>query len=99
MAASYTFDWSGRSDGYHAQGVPVAVSNKLNTMTIVVTPVNEHIMRLKIPHFLGVISLVSPDMNILVIFMSPHAPTEANHLYVKEEFYSMLESGVDQCLR
>ena len=44
--------------GYHAQGVPVAVSNKLNTMTIVVTPVNEHIMRLKIPHFLGVISLV-----------------------------------------
>ena len=27
MAGGYTYDWSGRSDGYHAQGVAVAVSN------------------------------------------------------------------------
>ena len=29
MAGGYTYYWSGRSDGYHAQGVAVAVSNKL----------------------------------------------------------------------
>ena len=32
MAAGYTHDWSGRSDGYHAQGVAVAVSNNLTPM-------------------------------------------------------------------
>ena len=36
---------SGRSDGEHAQGVAVAVSNKLTPMIIEVTPVNERIMR------------------------------------------------------
>ena len=46
------------SDGYHAQGVAVAVSSKRNPMIIEVTPVNERIMR-RIRHSLGVISLVS----------------------------------------
>ena len=59
MVGGYTHDWSGRSDGYHAQGVAVAVSNKLTPMIIEVTPVNERIMRLRIHHSLGVISLVS----------------------------------------
>ena len=27
MVGGYTDSWSGRSDGYHAQGVAVAVSN------------------------------------------------------------------------
>ena len=27
MVGGYTYDWSGHSDGYHAQGVAVAVSN------------------------------------------------------------------------
>ena len=45
MAGGYTYDWAGRSDGYHAQGVAVAVSNKLTPMIIEVTPVNERIMR------------------------------------------------------
>ncbi len=27
MAGGYTYYWSGRSDGYHSQGVAVAVSN------------------------------------------------------------------------
>ena len=31
MVGGYTYYWSGRSDGYHAQGV-VAVSNKLTPM-------------------------------------------------------------------
>ena len=45
MAGGYTYCWSGHSDGYHAQGVAVAVSNKLTPMIIEVTPVNERIMR------------------------------------------------------
>ena len=47
------------SDGYHSQGVAVAVSNKLTPMIIEVTPVNERIMRRRICHSLGDISLVS----------------------------------------
>ena len=45
MANAYSYSWSGHSDGYHAQGVAVAVFNKLTPMVIEVTPVNEHIMR------------------------------------------------------
>ena len=41
------------------QGVAVAVSNKLTTMIIEVTPVNKHIMIERIRHSLGVVSLVS----------------------------------------
>ena len=59
MAGDYTYYWSGRSDGYHTQGVAVAVSNKLTPMTIEVTPVKERIMRLRIRLALGVVSLVS----------------------------------------
>ena len=81
-----TYDWSGGSDGYHAQGVVVAVSIKLTPMIIEVTLVNERIMRLRIRHSLGVISLVSV-----------YAPTEASDLTVKDAFYATLESVVDQC--
>ena len=45
ITGSDTYYWSDRSDGYHAQGVAVAVSNKLTPMIIEVTPVNERIMR------------------------------------------------------
>ena len=45
MVSGYTYYWSHCSDGSHAQGVAVAVSNKLSPMIIEVTPVNEHIMR------------------------------------------------------
>ena len=38
MADGYTYYWSGHSDGYHAQGVAVVVSNKLIPMVIEVTP-------------------------------------------------------------
>ena len=44
MVGGYTSYWSGRSDGYHAQGIPVAVSNKLTPMIIEVTLVNERIL-------------------------------------------------------
>ena len=84
----YTDCWSGCSDGYHAQGVAVAVSNKLTPMIIEVTPVNSHILRQRIRHSLGVISLVSV-----------YAPTEVSDLTGKDAFYAALESVVDQCPR
>ena len=83
LAGGYTYYWSGRSDGYYAQGVPVAVSNKLTPMIIEVTPVNERIVRQRIRHPLGVISLVSV-----------YAPTEESDLTVKDAFYTTLESGL-----
>ena len=88
MVGGYTNYWSGCSDSYHSQGVSVAVSNKLTPMIIEVTPVNERIMRLRICHSLGVISLVSV-----------YAPTEASDLTVKDAFYATLKSVVDQCPR
>ena len=53
------------------------MSNKLTPMMIKVTLVNEHIMRLRIRHSLGVDSLVSV-----------YAPTEASDLTVKDAFYA-----------
>ena len=68
--------------------VVVAVSNKLTPMIIEETPVNKRIMRLRIRHSLGVISLVSAG-----------ALTEVSDLTMKDAFYSMLESVVDHCPR
>ena len=39
MAGGYTYYWSGHFDGYHAQEVAVAVSNKLIPMVIEVTSI------------------------------------------------------------
>ena len=64
------------------------MSNKLTPMIIEVTPVNERIMRLTIPHSSGVISLVSV-----------YVPTEAIDLTVRVIFYATLESVVDYCPR
>ena len=88
MVGGNTYYCSGRSDGYHSQGVAGAVSDKLTPMIIEVTPVSECIMRLRIQHSLGVISLVSV-----------YAPTEASDLTVKDSFYAMLETVLDHCLR
>ena len=87
MVGGCTYYWSGRSDGYHYQGV-VPLSNKQTPMVIEITPVNDRMMRLRICHSLGVISLVSV-----------HAPTEASDLTKKETFYAALESVNDWCPR
>ena len=88
IAGGYTYYWTGRSDGDHAQGVAVAVSNKQIPMIIEVIPVNERMMRLRIHHSLGVVSLVSV-----------YAPNEASDLATKEIFYAALKYVVDQCPR
>ena len=85
MVGGYTYYWSGRTDSYHVQRVAVAVSNKLTPIIIEVTLVNEYIMRGRIHHSLGVVSL-----------MSISAPTEARDLTVKDAFYATLESLIDQ---
>ena len=64
------------------------MSNKLTPMIIEVTSVNERILRQRIRHSLGVVSLVSV-----------YAPTEASDLTVKDAFYATHESVVDQCPR
>ena len=64
------------------------MSIKLTPMITEVKPVNEHIMRLRIRHSFGVISLVSV-----------YAPTEVSDLTVKEAIYAALESVVDRCPR
>ena len=57
-------------------------------MIIEVTLVNEIIIKLRICHSLGIISLVSV-----------YAPAEASDLTVKNVFHVTLESVVDQCAR
>ena len=64
------------------------MSNKLTPMIIEVTLVNKYIMRLRICHSFGVISLVSV-----------YALTEVGDLTVKDAFYATLESVVDRCPR
>ena len=81
MAGGYTYNWSGRSDGDHAQGVAVAVSNKLTPMIIEVILVNKSVMRLKIGHSLGIVSLVSA-----------YAPTKASDPTVKNAFDTVFKS-------
>ena len=61
------------------------MSNKLTPMIIEVKPVTECIMRLRIRHSLGVISLVSVS-----------APTEVSDLTVKDAFYATVEFVIDQ---
>ena len=85
MLGGYTYYWSGHSDGYHAQGAAVAVSNKRTPMIIDISPVKERILRLRIHHALGVISLVYV-----------YAPTEVSDLAVKDAFYATLEPVVEQ---
>ena len=64
------------------------MSNKLTPMIIEVTPVDERIMRQRIWHSLGVVSLVSV-----------YAPTEVSNLTMKDAFYATLKSVDDQCPR
>ena len=59
MVGGDTNYWSGCSNVYHAQAVAVAVSNYLTPMIIEVTLVNDRVMKRRIHHSLGVVSLVT----------------------------------------
>ena len=64
----------------------MAVADRLVPMITEVTPVKERIMRLRITHTLGVISLVSV-----------YVPTGLSEFSVKEAFYAQLQLMVDSC--
>ena len=55
----YTYYWSGRSNGHHLQGVAIAVSGRLRPSVVEVTPVNEHIMVMRLKLSLGFMSLIA----------------------------------------
>ena len=67
----YTYYWYCRPQG-HLEGVAVAIDDRLVPVITEVTPVNERIMRLRITHTLGVISLVAV-----------YAPTGVSEFFVK----------------
>ncbi|KAG2466405.1 RAI14 protein, partial [Polypterus senegalus] len=80
----YTFYWSGRSDGCHTQGrVAVTVVDWLLPMVSDVTPFNERIMRLRLQHSLGALSVVS--------VYAPTAEEEQKSIQLKEEIEKLNE--------
>ena len=82
----YTYCWSGTSNGTRVRGVAVAISSKLWPFVVEVTPVDERIMRVRLKHTLGFMSLVAV-----------YAPTEVYKIEEKEMFYAKLDSVLDQC--
>ena len=76
----YTYYWSGRSDGYHAQGVAVANSNDNRGNT-------------------GQRAYYETKDSSRISLVSVFATTEASDLTVKDAFYAILKSVVDQCPR
>ena len=54
----FTYYWSGTSNGHHVKGVAIGVSSRLLPSVVEVAPVDGHIMRLRLKHSLGFISVV-----------------------------------------
>ncbi|XP_050735881.1 uncharacterized protein LOC127008208 [Eriocheir sinensis] len=81
----FTFYWSGMSNGFHVRGIPMGISNHL-PFVVEVAPVDERIMRARLKHTLGFMSLVAV-----------YAPTEMRETEEKETFYAKLVSVLDQC--
>ncbi|KAG0728289.1 Craniofacial development protein 2 [Chionoecetes opilio] len=82
----YTYYWSGMSNGHRVRGVAIGISSKLQPSVVDVTPVDERIMRVRMKHTLGFMSLVAV-----------YAPTEMRKTEEKEMFYVKLDSVLDQC--
>ena len=77
------------SNGHHVKGVAIGVSpSRLQPSVVEVTPVDERIMRLRLKHSFGFISVVAV-----------YAPTEVCETEEKEMFYAKVDSVVDQCPR
>ena len=80
----YTYYWSGAPNGHRVNGVAVAVADQLVPLIGGVTPVSERILRLRITHSLGTISLVAV-----------YAPHGGRPVAEKEAFYAELDSVVN----
>ncbi|KAG0710316.1 Craniofacial development protein 2 [Chionoecetes opilio] len=85
-SGSYTYFWSGMSNGDHVQGLAIGISSKLQPTVVEVTLVDEHIMWVRMKHTLGFMSLVAV-----------YAPTEVRKTEEKEMIYAKLDSVFDQC--
>ena len=85
-SGGYTYYWSGMSNGTRLRGVAVAISSRLQPSVVEVTPVDERIMRVRMKHTFGFISLVAV-----------YAPTEMREIEEKEMFYAKLDSVLDRC--
>ncbi|KAG0715672.1 Craniofacial development protein 2 [Chionoecetes opilio] len=84
-SGGYTYYWSGMSNSDHVRGVAIGISSKLQPSVVEVTPVDERIMRVRMKHTLGFMSLVAV-----------YAPTEVRRTEEKEMFYAKLNSVLDQ---
>ena len=55
----FTYYWFGISNGDRLKGVALGVSSRLQLSVVEVIPVDERIMRLRLKHILGFMSLVT----------------------------------------
>ena len=83
-----TYYWSGMSNGHHVKGVAIGVSTRMQPSVVEVTLVDERIMRLRLKHCLGFMSVVAM-----------YVPTKVCETEEKETFYAKLDFVLDQCPR
>ena len=86
----FTYYWSGMSNSGRLRGVAIAVSSRLQPSVVEVIPIDERIMRLRLKHTWGFMSLVAV-----------YVPTEAEVCWAdeKEMFYAKIDFILDQCPR
>ena len=86
VAKGFTYYWSSMSNGHHVKGIAIGISSRLQPSIVEVTPDDGHIMRLRLMHTLGFMSVVAV-----------YAPTEVCETEEEEMFYAELDSVLDQC--
>ena len=82
----FTYHWSGMSKDACFKGVAIGLSSRLQPPVVVVIPVDERIMRLRLKHTWGFTSLAAV-----------YTATEVSRADDKEIFYAKLDSVLDQC--
>ena len=80
----FTYYWSGMSNGHRVKGVAKGIFSRLQPSVGEV----ERIMRLRLKHSLGFMSVVAV-----------YVPTKVCETGEKEMFYAKLDSVLDQCPR
>ena len=76
------------SNGHHFKGVAIGISRRLQPSVVEVTSVYECIMRLRLKHSKGFMSVVAV-----------HAPTEVCKTEERKMFYAKFYSKLEQCPR
>ena len=74
------------SNGARLKGVAIGISSRLQPSVVEVTPVDERILRVRLKHTMGFMSVIAV-----------YAPTEMREMDEKELFYAKLDSILDQC--